>query len=122
MKWIFCSSAALLISLTTFSQNHFGAVSGVVSFRGIRIAGATITLKDNGTGIRFSTRSNASGTYGLYQLSPASQYQLTVHYPEADTLQIQSIQIIAGEDLHIHLPLQPSVNILTPLTIKTNAH
>lgn len=122
MKWIFCSSAALLINFTTFSQNHFGAVSGVVSFRGIRIAGATITLKDNGTGIRFSTRSNASGTYGLYQLSPASQYQLTVHYPEADTLQIQSIQIIAGEDLHIHLPLQPSVNILTPLTIKTNAH
>ena len=121
MNRFVCFPIALLFSIAAYSQNHFGAVSGVVSFRGIRIAGATITLKENGTGIRYSTSSNASGTYGLYQLSPASQYQLTVHYPEADTLQIQSIQVIAGEDLQIHLPLQPSVNLLTPLTIKTNA-
>lgn len=121
MKRFCCFSGAVLLSMAALSQNNFGAVSGVVSFRGIRIAGATITLKDNGTGMRFSTRSNASGTYGLYQLSPASQYQLTAYYPEADTLQIQSIQIIAGEDLQIHLPLQPSINLLTPLIVKTIA-
>lgn len=120
MKRLCCFSIAVLFCIAALSQNHYGAVSGVVSFRGIRIAGATITLKDNATGIRISTRSNASGTYGLYQLSPASQYQLTVYYPEADTLQIQLIQVIAGEDLQIHLPLQPSVNLLAPLTIKNN--
>ncbi|WP_438945296.1 carboxypeptidase-like regulatory domain-containing protein, partial [Sediminibacterium sp.] len=120
MKRLCCFSIAVLFCIAALSQNHYGAVSGVVSFRGIRIAGATITLKDNATGIRISTRSNASGTYGLYQLSPASQYQLTVYYPEADTLQIQLIQVIAGEDLQIHLPLQPSVNLLAPLTIKSN--
>lgn len=119
MKRFLCFLSGLILLFPAFTQNHFGAISGVVSYRGIRIAGALVTLKDNGTGTLYSTRSNASGTYGIYQLSPASHYQMTVSYPEADTLQIQSIQVIAGEDLQIHIPLQPSVNILTPFTIQS---
>lgn len=118
MKRILCLWGALLLLTEAAPQNHWGAVSGVVSFRGIRIAGALVTLKDYGTGMLYSTKSNASGTYGIYQLSPTTQYQLTVSYPNADTLQIQSVQVMAGEDLQIHIPLQPSTNILVPLTIQ----
>ena len=118
MKSMLCFIYLFLFLSVAFAQNHWGAVSGVVSFRGIRIAGASITLRDNETGAVYATRSNASGTYGIYQLSPASQYQITVSYPDADTIQIQSVQVIAGEDLQIHFPLQPAINILTPFTIQ----
>lgn len=118
MKSILCFICLFLFLSVAFTQNHWGAVSGVVSFRGIRTAGATITLRDNGTGTVYATRSNASGTYGIYHLSPASQYQITVSFPDADTIQIQLVQVIAGEDLQIHFSLQPAVNILTPIIIQ----
>lgn len=119
MKRILWLWSALIVLTPAYPQNHWGAVTGVVSFRGIRVAGASVTLKDNGTGTQYFTRSNVSGTYGIYQLSPATQYLLTVSYPNADTIQIQSVQVIAGEDLQIHIPLQPSLKLLAPVTIQS---
>jgi len=120
MRRHFLLSIALYAPIILFGQNTFGSISGKVFFKGKLINGAIISLLDEGTQTLFKTSSNSSGTYGFYQLKPSTNYSLQVIYPLADTLRIQFIQIMVGEDLLLHIPLQPKLNELNAIQVNSS--
>jgi len=109
----------ILTPYIIFAQSTFGSISGKVFFKGKLIQGAIISLLDEGTQTLMKTSSNKTGAYGFYHLKPSSNYSLQVVYPIADTMRIQFIQIIVGEDLLLNIPLQPKLNELNAIQVNS---
>ena len=97
----------LLFPVGLKSQTTTGSISGKISFNNKAITGAVLILTDEGTNQQITTISNRNGVYGFYQLKPANNYKLTVIYPLADTMQINHITVILGEDVLINIPFKP---------------
>lgn len=105
-----------------FAQSTFGSISGKVLYKEKLVFGAQIILTDEGTQTIIQTKSNKSGTYGFYQLKPSSNYSLKAIYPMADTIHIQYIQIIVGEDVLLNIPFQPKVNQLKAVQVSNTTN
>src|SRR5436305_657336 len=63
---------------------------------GAAVVGATITLKDKGTGSQRTTTSDASGGYALPNLTPAD-YSLTISMSGFRTVVVESLKLHTGE-------------------------
>jgi len=113
--------AFILVYHHLFAQSTSGSISGKVLFKGQLVYNAVISILDEGTQTLFKTSSNKLGTYRFDQLKPASNYSLQVTYPLADTLRIQFIQIIVGEDLLLNIPLQPKQHELTAIQVNSSS-
>ncbi len=111
----------ILIPMGLKSQHTTGSISGKISFNNKAAIGAVLILTDQGTNQQIETISNKSGAYGFYQVKPASNYQLKVIYPLADTMQINFITVILGEDVLINIPLQASINYLKPILVSSSS-
>jgi hypothetical protein len=122
MKKVYLFSAILIMPYIILAQSTFGSISGKVFYKEKLIHGAIITLVDEGTQNIFKTSSNRSGTYGFYQLKPSSNYSLKASYPFADSIYIQFIQVIIGEDLLLNIPFQPKENHLTPIQVNSSTN
>lgn len=109
----------MLMQCNIFGQATVGSISGKVVFNQQAIAGAVLVLVNEATGQQLSNVSNTYGIYGFYQLQPGSSYHLTVHYPLADTVRIQHLTIQVGEDILLNIPLQSSVNLLSPVLVNS---
>lgn len=101
------------------AQSTYGSISGKVTYKEKLVYGANIILIDESTETIVKTTSNKSGAYGFYQLKPSSNYSLKASYPLADTIYIQFIQVIVGEDLLLNIPFQPKVNYLNPIQVNS---
>ena len=115
----------MLIILTPYlilAQSTYGSISGKVTYKEKRVFGATIILIEESTQTIIKTSSNLSGTYGFYQLKPSSNYSLKAIYPLADTVHIEFIQIIVGEDILLNIPFQPKVNELNPIQVTSTSN
>lgn len=115
----------MLIILTPYiilAQSTYGSISGKVTYKEKRVFGATIILIEESTQTILKTSSNLSGTYGFYQLKPSSNYSLKAIYPLADTVHIEFIQIIVGEDILLNIPFQPKVNELNPIQVTSTSN
>jgi len=77
--FLFCVAAALLVAaLPAPAQQVTGAIVGtVVDPSGAAVAGATITARDTDRGTSLTTRSDATGSFGLPDV-PAGNYRVTV--------------------------------------------
>lgn len=122
MRKYYLLSYFILTPYLILAQTTFGSISGKVLFKGKLVNGALISLLDEGTQTILKTSSNQSGAYGFYQLKPSSNYSLQVIYPMADTMRIQFIQIIVGEDLLLNIPLQPKQHELNAVQVNSSAY
>lgn len=121
MKWLGWISWLFMIQHSVFGQATVGSISGKVVFNKKALAGASLILVNEANGHQLSTQSNHHGIYGFYQLQPGSSYHLTVHYPFADTVQIQHLTIQVGEDILLNIPLQSVVNLLSPIVVNSTS-
>lgn len=121
MKWIGWICGLIMMQQTVFGQATVGSISGKVVFQQKALAGAALILVNETTGHQLSTLSNVHGIYGFYQLQPGSSYHLTVHYPLADTVQIQHLTIQVGEDILLNIPMIAAANYLNPIVVKTTS-
>jgi hypothetical protein len=121
MKKVCFMSATLFLPYMAMAQSTFGAISGKVIFNEKGVYGANISLLDESTQTIIKTSSNKSGAYGFYQLKPSSNYTLKASYPLADTICIQFIQVIVGEDILLNIPFQPKEKQLTPIQVYSSA-
>jgi hypothetical protein len=122
MKKIYSLSIFILMPCLIFAQSTFGSISGKVLYQEKLVFGALIILTDEGTQASIQTNSNKSGTYGFYQLKPSSNYSLKAIYPLADTIHIQFIQIIVGEDVLLNIPFQPKINQLKSVQVSSSTN
>lgn len=122
MKKIYLLILIILTPCLIFAQSTFGSICGKVLFKEKLVFGAIITLTDEGTQTIMRTISNRSGTYGFYQLKPSSNYSLKAIYPLADTIHIQFIQIIVGEDVLLNIPFQPTINQLQGVQVSSSTN
>ncbi|HQS34404.1 MAG TPA: hypothetical protein PLC18_03275 [Sediminibacterium sp.] len=122
MKKIYSLSIFILMPCLIFAQSTFGSISGKVLYQEKLVFGALIILTDEGTQTSIQTNSNKSGTYGFYQLKSSSNYSLKAIYPLADTVHIEFIQIIVGEDVLLNIPFQSKVNELNPIQVNSSSN
>lgn len=120
MKWEYAFWGFLLMPLMAISQNTHGSISGKVVLNKKPVNGALLKLTNEHNGFEQITFSNKTGVYGFYQLLPERNYSLKVIYPSADTLQINLIHIVLGEDILLNIPLQPAINILKPIIVESS--
>lgn len=68
----------ILLAATILAQGTTSRVAGTVTDQnGGAVSGATVTLKNEATGVAFNTTSSSSGAYA-FDLIPAGTYQVTV--------------------------------------------
>jgi hypothetical protein len=120
MKWLLGIWGFFFFPVGLKSQTTTGSISGKVSFNNKAVTGAALILIDEGTNQQITTISNRNGAYGFYQLKPANHYKLTAIYPYADTMQINYITVILGEDVLINIPLQAATNYLKPVLVNSS--
>lgn len=120
MKKAYLFSTIIFMPYVALTQSTFGSISGKVMFNEKLVYGANIILLDESTQTIIMTSSNKSGAYGFYQLKPSSHYSLKASYPLADTIYIQFIQVIVGEDLLLNIPFKPKVNHLNPIQVNSS--
>ena len=78
VRALFSVMLPILLATTILAQGTTSRVAGTVTDQnGGAVSGATVTLKNEATGIAFTTTSGSSGAY-TFDLIPAGTYQVTV--------------------------------------------
>lgn len=78
LPWLHSILLVLCVSATALAQGTTSRVTGTVSDQnGAAVAGATVTLTNEATGVSFNAETSESGTYG-FDLVQVGQYTLTV--------------------------------------------
>jgi hypothetical protein len=95
-----CSALATLMVVSVspvLAQISQASLNGTVQdATSAAVVGATITLKDKGTGAQRTTTSNASGEYAIPNLTPGD-YSLTVGMSGFRTVVVESLSLHTGE-------------------------
>lgn len=102
---------ALLIGLTSISsfvygQNITGSIVGdVLDASGSAVPDTVIAVRNQGTGISVEAKVNQSGTYSVPNLL-AGQYRIEAKKEGFQTIEIQNIQLPAGQTVRQNITLQ----------------
>ena len=102
---VFTLAFAVLTQLTVSAQTDRGRIAGTVTdANGAIVPGATVSVKNEGTGEERSTVTNESGYYMIASLQPA-KYTVKV---SAQNLSVQAtnVQVLVGQELTLDLTLQ----------------
>ncbi len=93
-------------SLAFGRQRTLGTLTGAVSdFDGARFPGATITLKNETTGVTQSKWSDDRGVF-TFVTAPGSNYTLTVEFNAFKTKRIKNVQIPLGSPAQIEIKME----------------
>lgn len=101
----FTLAFAVLTHLSASAQTDRGRIAGTVTdANGAIVPGATVLVKNEGTGEERSTVTNESGYYMIASLHPA-KYTIKV---SAQNLSVQAtnVQVLVGQELTLDLTLQ----------------
>jgi Carboxypeptidase regulatory-like domain len=123
-----CTLALFAPSLDVFAQIATGRIVGrVTDASGAAIAGATVTIKNDATGINQTVRSSAAGDYVFEAVNPGT-YTLSVNNPGFGEFTRSGIQAHIQDNLTIDVSLtvgsvsqQISVTGATPLLQQQDA-
>src|ERR1700754_936749 len=102
---VFTLAFAVLTHLSASAQTDRGRIAGTVTdANGAIVPGATVLVKNEGTGEERSTVTNESGYYMIASLQPA-KYSIKV---SAQNLSVQAtnVQVLVGQELTLDLTLQ----------------
>ena len=102
---VFTLAFAVLTHLSASAQTDRGRIAGTVTdANGAVVPGATVSVKNEGTGEERSTVSNESGYYMIASLQPA---RYTVKAAAQNlTVQATNVQVLVGQELNLDLTLQ----------------
>jgi hypothetical protein len=79
-KWVSLAALLLLVAAPVFAQRFTAAIRGNVTDQsGAVLAGATVTLKNEGTGLTRTMATNTAGNYSFQDL-PVGSYQVEVSF------------------------------------------
>ena len=119
MKMKFALALLVLLAVPSISlAQGLGTIVGTVSDpTGAAIAGATITVKEIGTGLSRTTTSNSEGYYTIPSLRP-TQYTMTVESSGFRTTQ-DNVTILADQSLTLNVKLQLGASTET-VRVSTN--
>src|SRR5690348_4365902 len=123
--WLFLSATlvlatALMASGVAWSQVNLGSVRGEVQdTQHAAIPGATLTLKNDATGVSQSANSGADGQYVFLNLA-AGSYNLTTSASGFSTNVQQRIVVGTGSTVAISVTLQPG-QVQQTVTVAANA-
>jgi len=98
--------AFALLPVTLPAQSIYGTLTGIVSdpSQGV-VAGANIVLKDENSGSRRDSKTNAEGYYTFASVPPGA-YQLSVTASGFEELRQTGIQIGGGDKLNVNVTLK----------------
>lgn len=103
------------------AQATSGYLTGTVKMQGQVVGAAALRLSDATNGMVLHSRSNAAGMFQFNHVPPGNQWKLRCTAPQADTLEIDDIEIQLNQTLQINIVLQPLRNLLQPVLVKTRA-
>lgn len=113
-------AATLMVPGVAWSQVNLGSVRGEVQdSQHAAIPGATLTLKNETTGVTQSLMSGATGQYGFLNLSEGV-YALSTSAPGFSTNVQQHIVVATGSAVAISVELQPG-QVQQTVTVAANA-
>ncbi len=112
---------SILWCLSTKAQLTTGNITGTVKMQKKPVLGASIILYDISRGNQQQTISNFMGNYHFENLLPSTQYKIQFQAEYADTLIIDFIEVKLGSTTKIDASLNPSINILHPITVTASA-
>ncbi|HEX6651015.1 MAG TPA: carboxypeptidase regulatory-like domain-containing protein [Pyrinomonadaceae bacterium] len=113
------SSLLLVLSVSVFGQATTGTVRGVVSDpNGQAISGATVTAKNQGTGVESTATTSDSGLYGITNLIPGL-YTVTAESTGFSKKAVKDVNITIG--VSIDLPIQLAIGTPTETVTVTSS-
>ena len=113
------SSLLLVLSVSVFGQATTGNVRGVVTDpNGQAISGATVTAKNQGTGVESTATTSDSGLYGITNLIPGL-YTVTAESTGFSKKAVKDVNITIG--VNIDLPIQLAIGTPTETVTVTSS-
>jgi hypothetical protein len=103
----------LFLAANAFAQSNFGGITGVVSYTGGPVVGASVQAKNLDTGAVYTATAGLPGNYTLAQLPPG-KYQLTAGsfgfkpYERTDT-----VVVLSGQTQRVDIPMGDFVSLDT---------
>ena len=91
-----CASLAVLMGTPCMAQTSGGIFGTITDGSGALVAGASVVATNVATGIKYSSVTDASGTYRIEQLPPAN-YTMEVTSTGFDTQNLQSFQLLVDQ-------------------------
>ncbi len=118
----------LVVGLPGFAQLNLGRIlGGVTDQSGGAVAGATVTVIDEGRGLSRALVSDGAGEYAAPSLTPG-MYTVRAEAPGFQAAEHRGISVGVGEDIRVDLTLQPGAQTQTitvtegsPMVNTTNA-
>lgn len=119
----------LLLAAPAMAQVNIASISGtVLDPSGAAVAGATLSLRNEETGVILGTTAGAAGNYLFSPLHPG-RYRISVEAPGFKKLERGNIQLQVADRLGLNLELEIGalgesvvVEAETPLLVTTNAN
>jgi len=113
------SSLLLVFSASVFGQATTGNIRGIVTDpNGQAISGATVTAKNQGTGIESTATTSDSGLYGITNLIPGV-YTVTAESAGFSKKAVKDVNVTIG--VNIDLPIQMAVGTPTETVTVTSS-
>lgn len=101
---VFCS----LVGVAAGAQEYRASVMGsITDASGAAIAGAKVTLHNQGTGVDTTAASNAKGTYAINFVDPGT-YVLSVDAPNFERWEMRNLRLDTAQDIKVNAKLQIS--------------
>ena len=105
-KFIFVLAVIVVFGLTAFGQITTGSLSGVVNDpNGAIVAGATVTLKNEGTGIERKTTSGGQGEFIFSQVEPGV-YSVLVEAASFKKAVARNMVVEVAKPTHVTIALE----------------
>src|ERR1017187_7647783 len=104
---------ALAACLGSFAQSVSGDLAGTIyDASGATIPNATITAKNDSTGVETTTKSTATGEYHLGNL-PAGSYTVSVTAPGFTKAQLRAVAVALSKTATNNIKLDVGANVET---------
>lgn len=106
------------ITCPAFSQATTGGISGTVrSAGGEKLAGATVQLLHEPTGVAMFTRTNSSGIYYFAGLDAGGPYTVLASFINHNPAQKKKLYVLLGETVPADLLLEPLYTTLQQVSV-----
>ena len=103
----------LLLSLPSFAQLNLGRILGaIVDQSGGIVAGATVTVTDEGRGVSRTLTADSTGSYAAPGLTPGT-YTVSASAAGFQIVERKGISVGVGQDVRIDLTLVPGAQTQT---------
>ena len=122
IRWLMATAISLLLAYNgAWAQATNATIAGVVSDEnGQTLPGATVLVKNEGTGFSAGTVTNANGEYIFRQLPLGGPYTINVSYVGYGEQKNSGYQISQGTRLNVNFKLSQSNSELQEILVKGN--